>query len=54
MDTVELAKILFPMSLGFKLGDLAADLNIELANAHRADDDARATASYSSIAGRSY
>lgn len=44
MDTVELAKILFPMSLGFKLGDLAADLNIELANAHRADDDARATA----------
>ncbi|MFG3432060.1 ATP-dependent DNA helicase DinG [Lysinibacillus fusiformis] len=44
MDTVELAKILFPMSLGFKLGDLAAELNIELANAHRADDDARATA----------
>lgn len=44
MDTVELAKILFPMSLGFKLGDLAADLNIELANAHRADDDALATA----------
>lgn len=44
MDTVELAKILFPMSLSFKLGDLAADLNIELANAHRADDDALATA----------
>lgn len=44
MDTVELAKILFPMSLSFKLGDLAADLNIELTNAHRADDDARATA----------
>ncbi|MET4560081.1 ATP-dependent DNA helicase DinG [Lysinibacillus parviboronicapiens] len=44
MDTVELAKIVFPMSLSFKLGDLAADLNIELANAHRADDDARATA----------
>ncbi|WP_409368850.1 ATP-dependent DNA helicase DinG [Lysinibacillus sp. 38-6] len=44
MDTVELAKILFPMSLSFKLGDLAADLNIELENAHRADDDARATA----------
>ncbi|TKI47935.1 ATP-dependent DNA helicase DinG [Lysinibacillus sphaericus] len=44
MDTVELAKILFPMSLSFKLGDLAADLNIELENAHRADDDALATA----------
>lgn len=44
MDTVELAKILFPMSLSFKLGDLAADLNITLANAHRADDDALATA----------
>ncbi|MEK5231522.1 ATP-dependent DNA helicase DinG [Lysinibacillus sp. FSL K6-0232] len=44
MDTVELAKILFPMSLSFKLGDLAADLHIELTNAHRADDDARATA----------
>jgi len=44
MDTVELAKILFPMSLSFKLGDLAADLNIPLANAHRADDDALATA----------
>ncbi len=44
MDTVELAKILFPMSLSFKLGDLATELHIELANAHRADDDARATA----------
>lgn len=44
MDTVELAKILYPTSLSFKLGDLAADLNIELKNAHRADDDARATA----------
>lgn len=44
MDTVELAKILYPMSLSFKLGDLAADLNIDLKNAHRADDDARATA----------
>ena len=44
MDTVELAKIMYPMSLSFKLGELAADLNIELENAHRADDDARATA----------
>ncbi|MEG0260604.1 MAG: exonuclease domain-containing protein, partial [Lysinibacillus sp.] len=44
MDTVELAKILFPTSLSYKLGDLAADLDIELTNAHRADDDARATA----------
>ncbi|GLC87037.1 ATP-dependent DNA helicase DinG [Lysinibacillus piscis] len=44
MDTVELAKIVFPTAFSFKLGDLAADLNIALANAHRADDDARATA----------
>ncbi|TSI09064.1 ATP-dependent DNA helicase DinG [Lysinibacillus sp. BW-2-10] len=44
IDTVELAKILFPTSLSYKLGDLAADLNIPLDNAHRADDDARACA----------
>lgn len=44
VDTVELAKILFPMSLSYKLGDLAADLGISLLNAHRADDDAKATA----------
>lgn len=44
MDTVELAKILFPMSLSYKLGDLANDLKIPLESAHRADDDALATA----------
>lgn len=44
IDTVELAKILFPTSLSYKLGDLAQDLNIPLENAHRADDDAKATA----------
>ncbi|MFJ8235204.1 ATP-dependent DNA helicase DinG [Ureibacillus sp. NPDC094379] len=44
IDTVELAKIIFPSSLSFKLGDLASDLNIPLDNAHRADNDAKATA----------
>ncbi|MEO4053057.1 ATP-dependent DNA helicase DinG [Solibacillus sp. CAU 1738] len=44
IDTVELAKILYPTSLSYKLGDLAHDLNIPLKNAHRADDDAKATA----------
>jgi ATP-dependent DNA helicase DinG len=44
IDTVELSKILFPMALSYKLGDLANDLNIPLKQAHRADDDAMATA----------
>ena len=44
IDTVELAKIIYPMSLSYKLGDLAADLAIPLKQAHRADDDALATA----------
>ncbi|CAM5181660.1 3'-5' exonuclease DinG OS=Ureibacillus acetophenoni OX=614649 GN=dinG PE=3 SV=1 [Ureibacillus acetophenoni] len=44
IDTVELAKIVFPTSLGYKLGDLAMDLNIPLQHAHRADDDAYACA----------
>lgn len=44
IDTVELSKILFPMALGYKLADLASELNIPLNNAHRADDDAMATA----------
>ncbi|RHW39293.1 ATP-dependent helicase DinG [Lysinibacillus yapensis] len=44
IDTVELAKILFPSALSYKLGDLAAELNIPLDNAHRADDDALACA----------
>ncbi|MED3762776.1 ATP-dependent DNA helicase DinG [Ureibacillus terrenus] len=44
IDTVELSKILFPMAIGYKLADLASDLNIPLVHAHRADDDAMATA----------
>lgn len=44
IDTVELSKILFPMSLSYKLGDLASDLSIPLEHAHRADEDAMATA----------
>lgn len=44
IDTVELSKILFPMSFSYKLGDLASDLNIPLKQAHRADEDALATA----------
>lgn len=44
VDTVELAKIMFPTSYSYKLQDLAADLQIPLENAHRADDDAMATA----------
>lgn len=44
IDTVELSKILFPMSISYTLGDLAYELNIPLENAHRADDDALATA----------
>ncbi|SOC19890.1 ATP-dependent DNA helicase DinG [Ureibacillus xyleni] len=44
IDTVELSKILFPTSISYKLGDLAADLDIPLDNAHRADDDAKACA----------
>ncbi|MEK4424802.1 ATP-dependent DNA helicase DinG [Solibacillus sp. FSL K6-1523] len=44
IDTVELSKILFPMSFSYKLGDLAGELNIPLKSAHRADDDALATA----------
>lgn len=44
IDTLELCKILFPSSDSYQLGDLAKSLNIELTNAHRADDDALATA----------
>ncbi|WP_252503417.1 ATP-dependent DNA helicase DinG [Sporosarcina sp. Marseille-Q4943] len=44
IDTVELSKILFPSSSSYRLQDLAEDLDIELPAAHRADDDAEATA----------
>lgn len=44
IDTVELSKILFPSSSSYRLQDLAEDLDIDLPAAHRADDDAEATA----------
>ncbi len=44
IDTVELVKILFPTAFSYKLGELAQELGIPLAMAHRADDDAKATA----------
>jgi len=44
MDTVELSKILFPTAYSFKLQDISMELGISLAHAHRADDDALATA----------
>ena len=44
IDTVELSKILFPSSSSYRLQDLAEELEIELPAAHRADDDAEATA----------
>lgn len=44
LDTVELAKILYPTSYSYKLQDVATDLGIVHEQAHRADDDALATA----------
>ncbi|TAA66779.1 ATP-dependent DNA helicase DinG [Planococcus salinarum] len=44
MDTVELSRLLYPTAISFKLQDITADLGIPLGNAHRADDDAYATA----------
>ena len=44
MDTVEFAKLMFPTLYSYKLQDIAAELHIELQTAHRADDDALATA----------
>ncbi|MGX9133857.1 ATP-dependent DNA helicase DinG [Rummeliibacillus sp. JY-2-4R] len=44
MDTVELSKILFPTAYSFKLQDITMELGISLTHAHRADDDALATA----------
>lgn len=44
MDTVELAKIIFPSAFSYKLQEIAVELEILLTNAHRADDDAMATA----------
>lgn len=44
MDTVEFAKLMFPNLYSYKLQDIASELQIELHAAHRADDDALATA----------
>ncbi len=44
IDTVELAKIAFPSAMSYRLQDLAEQLHLPLQNAHRADDDAYATA----------
>ncbi|HSJ38543.1 MAG TPA: ATP-dependent DNA helicase DinG [Planococcus sp. (in: firmicutes)] len=44
MDTVELARLLYPTAISYKLQDITADLGIPLGSAHRADDDAYATA----------
>ena len=44
MDTVELARLMYPTSFSYKLQDIASELGIPLESAHRADDDAMATA----------
>lgn len=44
IDTVELVKILYPTALSYQLADITAELGIEIGQAHRADDDALATA----------
>ena len=44
IDTVELSKIMFPSSPSYRLQDIAEELGIALPSAHRADDDAEATA----------
>jgi ATP-dependent DNA helicase DinG len=44
IDTVELSKIVYPSSPSYRLQDITEELGILLASAHRADDDAKATA----------
>ncbi|MFF2752713.1 ATP-dependent DNA helicase DinG [Psychrobacillus sp. NPDC058041] len=44
MDTVEFTKLMFPNLYSYKLQDIASELQINLQMAHRADDDALATA----------
>ncbi|MBE1554138.1 ATP-dependent DNA helicase DinG [Sporosarcina limicola] len=44
IDTVELAKIIYPSSPSYRLQDITEELGIPHASAHRADDDAEATA----------
>lgn len=44
MDTVEMVRLMYPTAFSYKLQDIASVLNIPLKSAHRADDDAIATA----------
>ncbi|GKV67973.1 putative ATP-dependent helicase DinG [Sporosarcina sp. NCCP-2716] len=44
IDTVELAKIVFPSAVSYRLKELTEELSIPLPSAHRADDDAKAAA----------
>lgn len=44
LDTVELVKIAYPTASSYRLQDIAETLDIPLAKAHRADEDALATA----------
>ena len=44
LDTVELSRIFLPQVAGYQLNIVADYLNIELSQAHRADEDALATA----------
>ena len=44
IDTIEVTSIINPTLPSYSLGSLVEQLNIELENAHRALDDARATA----------
>ena len=44
LDTVEMARILFPTADGYKLGDLAEMANLEHDRPHQADSDAEVTA----------
>ncbi|MDV6377700.1 ATP-dependent DNA helicase DinG [Sporosarcina sp. GW1-11] len=46
VDTVELAKIVYPSLPSYRLQDIAESLDIALHQAHRADDDAEATAQF--------
>ncbi|MBO0600404.1 ATP-dependent DNA helicase DinG [Sporosarcina sp. E16_3] len=44
IDTVELSKVLIPSAPSYRLQDITEELGIPLGSAHRADDDAEATA----------
>ena len=44
IDTVELSKIFLPAENSFQLAEITATIGINLSNAHRADEDAYATA----------